>query len=87
MSTAANVVIAPVQLLQVSIRMLGMFLWDKPAKRRALGQTCEFAAATQVLAAHQGLYAAATAGWKILFTRVRAAAIGPGPLLPASRSA
>ena len=33
-----------------------MFLWDKPTGRRAFGQTQEFATATKVLAANQGLY-------------------------------
>jgi putative membrane protein len=56
MSTAANVVIALVGLLHVYILVLEMFLWDKPAGRRAFGQTREFATATKVLAANQGLY-------------------------------
>ena len=38
------------------ILVLEMFLWDKPAGRRAFGQTREFATATKVLAANQGLY-------------------------------
>jgi putative membrane protein len=56
MSTAANVVVALVGLLHVYILVLEMFLWDKPAGRRAFGQTREFATATKVLAANQGLY-------------------------------
>ena len=56
MCTAANVVIALVGLLHVYILVLEMFLWDKPAGRRAFGQTREFATATKVLAANQGLY-------------------------------
>jgi putative membrane protein len=56
MSTAANVVIALVGMLHVYILVLEMFLWDKPAGRRAFGQTREFATATKVLAANQGLY-------------------------------
>jgi putative membrane protein len=56
MSTAANVVVALVGLLHVCILVLEMFLWDKPAGRRAFGSTREFAAATKVLAANQGLY-------------------------------
>ena len=56
MSTAANVVVALVGLLHVYILVLEMFLWDKPAGRRAFGQTREFASATKVLAANQGLY-------------------------------
>ena len=56
MSTAANVVVALVGLLHVYILVLEMFLWVKPAGRRAFGQTREFATATKVLAANQGLY-------------------------------
>jgi putative membrane protein len=56
MSTAANVIVALVGLLHVYILVLEMFLWDKPAGRRAFGQTREFATATKVLAANQGLY-------------------------------
>jgi putative membrane protein len=56
MSAAANVVVALVGALHVYILVLEMFLWDKPAGRRAFGSTREFAAATKVLAANQGLY-------------------------------
>jgi putative membrane protein len=55
-SAAANVVIAGIALLHVYILVLEMFLWDKPAGRRAFGQTHEFATANKVLAANQGLY-------------------------------
>ena len=33
-----------------------MFLWDKPQGMKAFGSTPEFAKATKVLAANQGLY-------------------------------
>ena len=33
-----------------------MFLWDKPTGRRVFGTTAEFASASKVLAANQGLY-------------------------------
>ena len=56
MSTAANVVVALIALLHVYILVLEMFLWEKPAGRRAFGQSKEQAAATKVLAANQGLY-------------------------------
>jgi putative membrane protein len=56
MSTAANVVVGLVGLLHVYILVLEMFLWDKPRGRKAFGTTAEFAAATKVLAANQGLY-------------------------------
>ena len=48
MSTAANTVVALVGLLHAYILVLEMFLWDKPAGRRAFGSTREFATATKV---------------------------------------
>jgi putative membrane protein len=56
MSTAANVVVGLVGLLHVYILVLEMFLWDKPRGMKAFGTTPEFAAASKVLAANQGLY-------------------------------
>ncbi|MEI7443800.1 MAG: DUF1304 domain-containing protein [Burkholderiales bacterium] len=56
MRLAADVVVALIALLHVWILVLEMFLWDKPAGLRAFGQTREFAAATRVMAANQGLY-------------------------------
>jgi putative membrane protein len=56
MSIAANIVIALVALLHLYFLVLEMFLWDKPAGRRAFGLTPEFAAQSKVLAANQGLY-------------------------------
>ena len=56
MSVAANAVVALIALLHVYILVLEMFLWDKPAGRRAFGLTQEMAAATKTLAANQGLY-------------------------------
>jgi putative membrane protein len=56
MSIIADVVIAVVALLHVYFLVLEMFLWDKPAGLRAFGQTQEFATASKVLAANQGLY-------------------------------
>jgi putative membrane protein len=52
----ANILIGLVALIHVYIVVLEMFLWEKPAGRRAFGSTAEFAAATKVLAANQGLY-------------------------------
>lgn len=40
----------------VYILVLEMFLWTKPAGRKAFGSTAEFAEQTKVLAANQGLY-------------------------------
>ncbi|MFC4764096.1 DUF1304 domain-containing protein [Dyella koreensis] len=56
MSIIANVVIALVALFHLWFLVLEMFLWDKPAGRRAFGTTAEFAAQSKVLAANQGLY-------------------------------
>jgi putative membrane protein len=56
MSTAANVLVVLVALLHVYFLVLEMFLWTKPAGRRAFGMTQAQADATKVLAANQGLY-------------------------------
>ena len=56
MSTAANVVVALIALLHVYILVLEMFLWTTPRGRKAFGTTPEFAEASKVLAANQGLY-------------------------------
>lgn len=56
MSIAAEVVVALVALLHLWFLILEMFLWDRPAGRRAFGLTAEFAAQSKVLAANQGLY-------------------------------
>ena len=56
MSTIANVVIVLIALVHVYILVLEMFLWEKPAGRRAFGLSREMAAATKKLAMNQGLY-------------------------------
>jgi len=56
MPLAANAAVALIGLLHVYILVLEMFLWDKPAGRRAFGLTQEMATATKALAANQGLY-------------------------------
>jgi len=56
MKLAADIAVALVALLHVYFLVLEMFLWDKPAGRRAFGHTREVAATTKVLAANQGLY-------------------------------
>ena len=56
MALAADIVVALVALLHVWILVLEMFLWERPAGRKAFGLTPEFAQATKVLAANQGLY-------------------------------
>lgn len=56
MATAALAVTALIGLLHVYILVLEMFLWTTPRVRSTFGTTEEFAAATRVLAANQGLY-------------------------------
>ncbi|MBP6899796.1 MAG: DUF1304 domain-containing protein [Burkholderiaceae bacterium] len=56
MSLAAQVVVGLIGLLHVYILVLEMFLWDTPKGRKAFNLTPEFASATKVLAANQGLY-------------------------------
>ncbi len=56
MSVAATIVIAIITLLHVYFLVLEMFLWTKPAGRRAFGLTPEFAQQSKTLAANQGLY-------------------------------
>ena len=45
-----------VALIHIYILVLEMVLWDKPQGMKAFGTTAEFAAASKVLAANQGLY-------------------------------
>jgi putative membrane protein len=52
----ANVVTGLVALIHVYILVLEMFLWTTPKGRKAFGLTPEFAQASKVLAANQGLY-------------------------------
>lgn len=52
----SNLVVGLVALLHLYFLTLEMFLWTKPAGRRAFGLTPEFAAASKNLAANQGLY-------------------------------
>lgn len=56
MSIVADVLVALIAALHISILVLEMFLWRGPAARSAFGMTPEFAEATAVLAANQGLY-------------------------------
>lgn len=48
--------IALVALAHAYFLVLEMFLWETPRVRKAFGTTAEFAAASKVLAANQGLY-------------------------------
>jgi putative membrane protein len=56
MDIAAKLVVGVIALLHVYILVLEMFLWEKPMGLRAFKLTPEFAAATKILAANQGLY-------------------------------
>lgn len=56
MTQAAAIVTALVALLHLYFLVLEMFLWVTPYGRRVFGLTAEFAAASRVLAANQGLY-------------------------------
>jgi putative membrane protein len=51
-----NILTGVVALIHVYILVLEMFLWDKPQGMKAFGTSAEFAAASKVLAANQGLY-------------------------------
>ena len=52
----ANVLVGLVALIHLYIVVLEMVLWDKPFGRKVFGNTPEFATASKVLAANQGLY-------------------------------
>lgn len=52
----SSLVIGLIALLHVYILVLEMFLWDKPAGRKAFGHSQEMASLSKVLAANQGLY-------------------------------
>jgi len=56
MATIATVLIAIIALLHLWFLVLEMFLWTRPAGRRAFGLSQEFAEQSRVLAANQGLY-------------------------------
>ena len=52
----ADILTGIVALIHVYIVVLEMVLWDKPKGRKVFGTTQEFATASKVLAANQGLY-------------------------------
>jgi putative membrane protein len=56
MTLAVNLVTALVAALHFYFMVLEMFLWTKPAGRKAFGLSLEQAQSTKVLAANQGLY-------------------------------
>ena len=51
-----NILTGVVAAIHLYILVLEMFMWDKPQGMKAFGTTPEFAAASKVLAANQGLY-------------------------------
>lgn len=55
-TTLALWLAAFVALQHLGFLVLEMFLWTKPAGRKAFGLTKEFAESTKALAANQGLY-------------------------------
>ena len=56
MQVITVVLVALVAALHLWFLVLEMFLWTRPAGRRAFGLSAEFAAQTATLAANQGLY-------------------------------
>jgi putative membrane protein len=56
MSTLANLAVGLVALLHCYFLVLEMFFWDKPLGLRTFRLTPEFAQASKVIAANQGLY-------------------------------
>jgi putative membrane protein len=56
MSLVSSLAVAAVALIHLYILVLEMFLWTRPAGRKAFGLTPEFAEQTRVLGANQGLY-------------------------------
>jgi putative membrane protein len=55
-NVVANVLAGLVAALHLYFLVLEMFLWTKPTGRKVFGNTPEFAEASKVLAANQGLY-------------------------------
>ena len=51
-----KIIVAIIALQHIWILTLEMFFWTKPQGRKVFGTTAEFAKATRVLAANQGLY-------------------------------
>jgi putative membrane protein len=56
MTLIADIFVALIALLHIYFLVLEMFLWEKPVGRKIFRSTAEFAAASKVLAANQGLY-------------------------------
>jgi putative membrane protein len=56
MDIVASVLVGLVAALHLYFLVLEMFLWTRPLGRKTFANTPEFADATKVLAANQGLY-------------------------------
>ena len=56
MSLAADILVGVVAALHLGFLVLEMFLWDTPTGRGVFGLDRDFATASKVLAANQGLY-------------------------------
>ena len=56
MSVVASVLVGLVAVLHLYFLVLEMFLWTRPLGIKTFGNTPEFAEASKVLAANQGLY-------------------------------
>lgn len=56
MDIVTNIAVGIVALIHVYIMVLEMFLWEKPIGLHTFGMDRDFAAATRVLGANQGLY-------------------------------
>ena len=56
MKLAANLLVALVAIAHVGFLTLEMFLWTTAYAQKSFGMTAEFAQASAVLAANQGLY-------------------------------
>ena len=56
MHVVANIVVGFVAIIHLYILVLEMFLWERPMGLRAFNMDGDFAAATRVMAANQGLY-------------------------------
>jgi len=52
----SSIAVGLVALVHIYILILEMFLWTKPAGRKAFGLSQDFADQTKVLGANQGLY-------------------------------
>lgn len=56
MVLAVNIIVGLVAALHLYFLVLEMFLWEKPAGRKAFGLSIEQAKSTKVMAGNQGLY-------------------------------